>query len=233
MLLLQLRDDELARRRYIQLASPVGLSNLIQGIALSLSGAGGDDHVLSPKNEEELSVLTERLAEVSSGTLPPSDWHAILSATDLLLPRDSSRRKLPPAEVDLLAFRDSWVGKVVETVVHAFGCQETFERNQRYQLAQWTWLLEKYYNLAVYLMPPPRVQFAPDLAKSLASVEPEDGIAFATLIQHSEPLVIRQAVPTQLLALWDTYIRNELEELIGIGESFPTWEEDDYYVDCE
>jgi hypothetical protein len=233
MLLSQLRNDKLARRRYIQLASSVGLSNLIQGMALSLRGEKGDDHILLPRDEEELSILLKRLAEVSSGVLLVRDWHAILSATDLLLPGDPHKGKLPPAEVDLLGFSKSWAGEVVEAVVHAFGCQETFERNQRYQLAQWTWLLEKYYNLAVYLMPPPHVQFAPDLAKSLASVEPEDGIAFATLIQHSEPLVIRQAVPNPLLALWDTYIRNELEELIGIGESFPTWEEDDYYVDCE
>lgn len=229
MLLSQLRKDDLARRRYIQLASPLGLSNLIRGMALSLRGEKGDDHVLLPRDEEELSILLERLAEVSSGVLPVSDWHAILSATDLLLPRDSRKRKLPPAEVDLLRFRDSWAGKIVEAVVGAFGCQETFERNQRYQLANWTFLLEKYYDLAVCLIPPPRAQFVPDLAKNLASAEPEDAIAFATLIQHSEPLVIKQTVPDPLLASWDSYIGTEIEELIWIGENLPTWDEEDDY----
>jgi len=229
MLLSQLRGDELARRRYIQLASPVGLSNLIRGIALSLRGEEEEDHVLLPGDNEELSILLERLAEVSSGVLPVSDWHAILSATDLLLPRDSSKRKLPPADVNLLSFNKSWAGKVVEAVVRAFGCQETFERNQRYSLAGWTMLLEKYYDLAVYLAPPPRAEFLPNLALSLASAEPEDGIAFATLIQHSEPLIISQTVSNQLLASWDSYTRDELEELIEAGENSPTWDEEDDY----
>lgn len=35
MLLSQLRNNEVARRRYIELASPIGLSNLIKGVALS------------------------------------------------------------------------------------------------------------------------------------------------------------------------------------------------------
>ena len=224
MLLSQLRKDDLARRRYIQLASPVGLSNLILGVALSLREED-DDHILQPRNEEELSILLERLAEVSSSVLPPSDWHAILSATDLLLPRDSSKRKLPPTEVDLLSFSKSWAGKVVEAVVRSFGCQETFERNQRYSLTGWTMLLEKYYDLAVYLVPPPRVQFAPNLAKNLADAKTEAAIAFATLIQDSEPLVIRQTVSNRLMASWDTCIRNRLEELIGTGENLSAWEE--------
>ena len=264
MLLSQLRNNEVARRRYIQLTSPLGLSQLIKGIAVSLSGEEEDDHILTPKSEDEISILVERLAEVSSGTLTPSDWHAILSATDLLLPRksseieeidktassilpqstlqtiptttkrlsppSSSKEKIPPSEVeDLSRFKESQQGKIVGAVLSAFGCSATFERNQRYQLAEWTMLLEKYYEVAIYIVPCPHVEFLPHLLKPATGAEPQDGIALATLVQRFDPVIIRQTLPGQLLVSWDTYIRDELESLINTGESFPTQEEFDDY----
>ncbi len=232
MLLSQLREDEVARRRYIQLASPVGLSNLIGSMASSLREEKEDNHVLLPKNEEELLILLERLAEVSSGVLLPSEWHAILSATERLIPRDSSKRKLAPTEIDLHSFAKSWAGKVVEAVVQAFKCKETFERNQQYELKEWTVLLEVFYDLAIYMVPPPCPEYLPSLVKDLESVDPGDGIAFANLIQNSEPLIIKQSLPQRLLIEWDHYIRNKLVELIVTGEGLPTSEEE-YYPDVE
>lgn len=267
MLLSQLRNNEVARRRYIQLASPFGLSQLIKGIAVSLSGEGEDDHILTPKSEEEISILVERLTEVSSGILTSSDWHAIFSAADLLLPRksseieridkktssippkgslqtiptatkdlpplDSSKEKIPPSQVeDLSCFKESQQGKIVGTVLSAFACSETFERNQRYQLTEWTILLGKYYELAIYILSYPRIEFLPRLLKLATSAEPQDGIALATLVQRFDPVIITQALSRQLLASWDTYIKNELEILIDTGESFPTEEEFDGYDYC-
>jgi hypothetical protein len=264
MLLSQLRDNEVARRRYIQLASPLGLSQLIKGMAVSLSGVGEDNHILTPKSEDEISLLLERLAEVSSGALTPSDWHAILSAADLLLPRksseiektdksvssippqdrlqaiptttkgpsrpDSSREKIPPSEVeDLSHFRESQQGRLVEAVLDAFRCSKTFERNRRYQLAEWTMLLRKYYELAIYMLPCPRIEFLPHLVNLATSAEPQDGIALATLVQRFNPVIITQILSRQLLASWDAYIRDELDTLIDMGESFPTHEEFDDY----
>ena len=260
MLLSQLRTDEVARRRYIQIASPLGLSQLIKGVAVSLSGQKEDDHVLTLKSEEEISILIQRLTEVSSSTLIPGDWYAILAAADLLLPRISSptrkptktgsgilpqgssqtitaptrhllprsasKNKIPPSEVDdLPRFKDSCQGKIIETILKAFGSSATFERNQRYHLAEWTRLLEKYYELAVYIVPCPRLEFLPTLLKIAKDAEPKDGIAFATLVQRFDPLIIAQTLPIQILASWDTYIKDELERLIDTGNSFPTREE--------
>jgi hypothetical protein len=264
MLLSQLRNNEVARRRYVQLASPLGLSQLIKGVAVSLGREGEDNHVLSLKSEGEVSVLIQRLAEVSSGILPPNDWHAILSATDLLLPRKSSeigrinktasivrpqgslqtiptttthlprhtssKEKIPPSGVkDLSHFRESRQGKIVVAVLSAFGSSATFERNQRYDLVEWTTLLEKYYELAIYIVPCPHIEFLPRLLEVAAGAEPEDGIAFATLVQRFAPVIVTQTLSEKLLASWDTYIRGKLESLIRTGQDFPTREEPDNY----
>jgi hypothetical protein len=226
MLLSQLRNDEIARRRYIQFASPVGISSLIRGMASSPKTDQEDEHVVRPNSENELTILLDRLSEVSCGVLTVGDWYAILSATDLLLPRISSKAKLPLPQVDLSSFADSWNGKVVEAVVRAFGCRSTFDRSQQYSVAQWTLLLERYYGLAVYLVPPPSVEFVSDLAKRLADAEPRDGITLATLIYDSEPLVFKQIVSQQLMASWNTHIHDELDWLVEAGKDISAWAED-------
>jgi hypothetical protein len=260
MLLSQLRTDEVARRRYIQIASPLGLSQLIKGVAVPLSGQKEGSHVLTLNSEEEISILTQRITEVSSGTLIQSDWYAILAAADLLLPRISSptgkptktgsgilsqgssqtipsaiehlllrsasKNKIPPSEVDdLPRFKESRQGKIIETILKAFGCSETFERNQRYHLTEWTRLLEKYYELAVYIMPCPRLEFLPTLLKIAKDAEPKNGIAFATLVQRFDSLIIAQTLPMQTMISWDTYIKDELESLIDTGNNYPIREE--------
>jgi len=226
MLLSQLRNDERARRRYIQFASPLGISSLIRGMAPSPRTDQKDEHVVRPNNGEELTILLNRISDVSSGTLSVSDWHAILLATDLLLPRSSPNTRISPAEVDLSSLANSWSGKVIEAVVCAFGCRSTFDRNQRYSVAQWTLLLGQYYGLAVYLVSPPSVKFMSDLAKRLKDAEPEDGIALATVIHDSEPLAFKQAVSRQLMASWNTYIHDELDRLIEAGENISARVED-------
>ena len=260
MLLSQLRTNEVARRRYIQIASPLGLAQLVKGVAVSSSGENEHSHILSPEGEDEISILIQRLTELSSATLIRSDWHAILAAAELLLPRISSptgkstktgsgiitlgssqtiptaiehllphsasKKRIPPSEVDdLPRFKESTQGKIIWTILRAFGSSATFERNQRYHLAEWTMLLEKYYELAVYIMPCPPVEFLPSLLNVAKDAQPEDGIAFATLVQRFDPLIIVQTIPTQTLASWDIYIKGELKSLITTGNDFPTSEE--------
>lgn len=236
MLLSRLRDDETARRRYVELASPVALATLIQGVVLSLRQGElreHDEHILVLK-EEELSVLVQRIAQVCGGPLPADDWSAILSAADLLLPRASERARIPPAEADLVSFNASPQGRLLQAVVGAFASAKTLDANRRYALGAWASLLKKCYDLVIYLTPPPHVDIAPRLARRLTTAAPSDAIPLATVIQATEPIVIRQAVSAGVLQSWDQYLTDEVAQSVKTGEQFPDWDDpwydpDNYY----
>lgn len=256
MLLSQLRDVKLARCRYIRFASPTGLSNLIRGVALSSIEQKGDDHLLLPKNDEELTILLDRLKEVSSGPLSVNDWQALLSAADLLVPREPSkgrasfenlspklqnmlspsdwahlrsatRTRVPPSQIDLGSFRQSPQGLVLEAVLRAFGSYQTLERNQRYDPNAWANLLEKYYDLTAYLIPPPRAEFVYGLAQKLPQMKPKDAIHLAAIISRSEPVIISQVVTGRLLRSWNDYIIETVQNLIRNGEDLSQPQDDE------
>lgn len=220
MLLSQLRDDQIGRRRFIELASPLGLASLIQGMSPSASAKGHGAHVLSPKTAEEESILLARLSDLPTAVLTWREWHRVLVAARLLLPRDSSQRTAAPAEADLGTFALSSAGEIVEAVVCAFGTVDTFHGIAHCTVAQWTKLLEIYYAVAVYLVPPPRPAFLTELLKTLPEAPLGDAVELATLMQCREPLLVAQSLPIGVLDSWDESLRYRLEELVDTGEAF-------------
>lgn len=228
MILSRLRDSSTARRRYIELASPIGLSGLIQGMAASLREGRVPEHVVVPSDEDEIRQLLARIGDLHDAVLLPNHWHQILSAAQLLLPRDQKGRKLPPVEADLDALEQTWEGQVVAAVVSAFGHEGTYDRSRTYTLAQWTVLLSRHLALAAYLVPPPRPRYLAALTSRVPEADAEQAVAFATLIQRSDPLLLRQTVSDHLLRSWHRDVWDRLEELRAIGESieYPSdWED--------
>ena len=230
MLLSHLTDDEVARRKYLQLASPSGLAAVIQGLAPTAQGQAGNGHHLLVSTEEELRILRHRLSELSGAVLRFDEWHRLLLAADLLIPRTASKMRIAPAEIDLKAFGNTSQGEVVAAIVRGFGSESTFQHHRSYDLGNWTVLLRVFYGLAPYLVPPPRPDYLPSLLECLGSAATEDAIRLATLIARFEPLLISQCVSKDLLDSWDTWIRFELEGLIELGKEFPEdWT--DYYAE--
>ena len=231
IMLSRLRDNSTARLRYIELASPTGVSRLIQGTAASLRNDQALDHLVAPRGDEEIQELIGRVGQLSNAVLLPGDWHQILSATQLLLPRDPKGRRLPPAEADLAALGHTWQGKLVAAVVAALGDEATYRRSQRYTLAQWSYLLSTYLELATYLVPPKRPDYLHPLMTRVPDADPEDAIAFATLVRQSDPLLVKQSLSDSLLRSWHDDLKDRLEELIAIGESVEDWDEHPKHID--
>lgn len=220
MLLAQLREDEKGRRRFIELASPLGLANLIQGMGQRASDGPDEIHVLSPMTPEDESILIARLSGLSTAVLHWEEWHRILYAARLLLPRDSSQQRVPPAEVDLTGFASSSAGRTIEAVVHAFAAAETFDNMVQCGIPLWTKLLENYYQLAMYVVPPPRPTFLRDLLQALPETPLEQAVEMASLVGSRDPLLLAQSLPDRLFWSWDEDLRYRLEELVGAGEAF-------------
>jgi len=233
MLLSHVTDDEVARRKYLELASPAGLAAVIQGLAPPPFEQAGDHHHLLVRTEEEVQILRDRLSDLSGAVLRFDEWDRLLLAADLLIPRTASKMRLAPAEIDLKAFGNTSQGEVVAAVVRAFASVSTFQHHRSYDLGGWTVLLRDFYSLAPYLVPPPRPDYLPSLVEGLDSAATEDAIRFATLVGQLEPLLISQYVSKDLLDSWDTWIRFEVERLIELGNEFPEdWAEyDDEDVD--
>lgn len=228
MLLSHLTDDEVARRKYLELASPTGLAAVIQGLTTSQYQHTPARHHLEVRTEEELRVVLERVAGLSATVVDFADWHRLLLAADLLIPRSRERRRIAPGEMDLKAFGDTSQGAVLRAVIDTFASMPTFEHNRQYQLGQWTALLRIYYRLAPYLVPLPRPDYLWHLPQCLDSAPAEEAALFANLIAQVEPLLVAQHSSEELLNSWDSWIRAEVQRLIEIGHEFPEdWA--DYY----
>jgi hypothetical protein len=121
-------------------------------------------------------------------------------------------------------------GKVLQAVIAALGDSGTYGRSLTYTLAQWRHLLSAYFELAVYLVPPPRPDYLEALVRSVPSADMDEGIAFACLIQQTDPLLIRQCLSDRLLRTWDDHLKDRMEQLIAIGESVEYWDEDPKHI---
>ncbi len=239
MLLLHLRGDTDARRRYISLASPFGLAGMIGGIAKSTEREASPQHSVVPINEEEFEIFLGRLRGVSQGILTLRDWDLLLTACERLVPRkpetsvETTRAMLefweltgdkPPAErvepvdLDLDTFALSWKGKIIHAVLDGFSVKRTLENSQRFGADEWVRLLTLFYSLTGYLSPPLYPSFTSSLCRNLSS-SPES-IRLANLINTAEPLVAKQTITRAVLEEWRNELNSEAEELTLQGEGF-------------
>ena len=112
MLLLQLREDPVARKRYISLASPFGLAHMIGGIGGIFDEDGEAQHAVVPKDDEEFELLLRCLRDLSHGVLQLRDWEFLLGMADRLIPA----KPVSPRELGELAeFRRKYgIEQIVE-----------------------------------------------------------------------------------------------------------------------
>ncbi len=239
MLLLHLRGDADARRRYISLASPFGLAGMIGGIAEFSESETAPQHSVVPINEGEFEIFLSRLRGVSQGVLNLTEWNLLLTACERLIPQkaDTSaqftpamrefweliREKLPaervePVDLDLEAFAVSSKGKIIHAVLEGFSSKRTLENSQRFGADEWVRLLRRFYGLAGYLSPPLYPSFTASLCSDLSNSA--DSIRLANLINSAEPLVAKQRITRAVLEEWKGELDAEAVELRDQGEGF-------------
>jgi Novel STAND NTPase 3 len=252
LLLSEVNQTSAVRKRYIELASPSGLAGVIRGLAAADTGSKSE-HAVVPRSNEELSALFARLAGLAKRPLSFEDWVGILAATDLGVPRtprdatgvsDGSsarqileavlqrrRQKLPPSELDLNQFGASVAGRIIREVLAAFGSATVYENNRRYNLGDWSQLFRRYYELSVYIVPPPRPEFTRHLLSGLDGKDTSAEIGLSNIVARFEPVLVNQLVGARQRGLWHDYLKHSLEELVDAGESLESSEwfaESDY-----
>ncbi|SRR5216684_1914195 len=239
MLLLHLRGDAGARRRYISLASAFGLAGMIGGIAERSESENDPQHSLIPVNDEEFALFLERLRNVSQSVLMVRDWSFLLSACERLIPEKtdgssettpaidefwrlagerSPAEKVEPADLDLESFGSMSAGTIFRAVLTGFSSKSTFENSQRLGADDWVRLLTHFYRLTAYLSPPIYPAFTTSLCADLSNCT--DSIRLANLIHRAEPLVAKQRISRALREEWKHKLDEEANELAVEGEAF-------------
>ena len=238
MLLLNLRGDVDARGRYIGLATPFALAEIIGGIAERSETDTDPEHAVVPTNEEEFALFLKRLTEVSEGVPSLKEWELLLVACDRLIPQipeepepteDAAEmwrlfghkpptKKTEPVDLNLDEFGYSWKGKIIRALLVGFSDRRTMENGGQFGLEDWTRLLSRFYNLSSYLSPPVYPGFTRELCNALT--DSVDSIRLANLINNAEPLVAKQRITRTLLDTWKQVVEAEAIELTGHGEAF-------------
>lgn len=239
MLLLHLRGDGDARRRYISLASAFGLAGMIGGIAALTESETAPEHSVVPVNEEEFGIFLSRLRTVSQSALTLRDWDLLLSACERLIPRktepsagstpamvefwklvgDKPRAEMvDPVDLDLQAFGLTWKGRIIQAVLDGCSSKRTFENSRRFGPEEWIRLLIRFYGLASYLSPPLYPSFTALLLDDLS--DSVDSIRLANLINSAEPLVAKQRIAPRMFVDWRDELQAKAVELAHQGEAF-------------
>ncbi len=239
MLLLHMRGDSDARRRYISLASPFGLSAIIGGIAESSESEADLQHSVVPVGEEEFQIFLEQLRGVSQSVLTLREWTLLLAACERLIPRKPETRvkstgsafelwellgqMAPPervqsADLNLETFALTWKGRIIHAVLDGFSNKRTLENSQRFGLDEWVQLLTRFYDLTAYLSPPLYPAFTRSLLRDLP--RSEDTIRLVNLINAAEPLVAKQKITRASLEEWRSELEETAVELKNQGDGF-------------
>jgi adenylate kinase family enzyme len=246
MLLLELRQDIDARRRYISLVSPSGLAGMIGGIAERSESEAVPEHAVVPVNEGEFEIFLERLRNVSQGVLTLRDWELLLTACDRLIPRkpkDSAglpsaeieiwkllgtpTERVEPVDLDVEAFAGTWMGRIIHAVLDGFSAKRTFENSQTFGDEEWVRLLSRFYTLSGYISPPIYPRFTKDLCDNLS--RSIDSIRLANVINGAEPLVAKQRITRATVEEWKEELKAEATELKDQGGFFGDGDDPDEF----
>jgi hypothetical protein len=239
MLLLQMRGDSEARRRYISLASPYGLSAIIGGIAESTESEADLEHSVVPVGEEEFEIFLGRLRGVSQSVLTLRQWTLLLAACERLIPRKpetavktspgelelweilgqmSPSERVEPSDLDLDALALTWKGRIIHAVLDGFSNKRTLENSQRFSTDEWVQLLAGFYDLTAYLSPPLYPAFTRTLLDDLP--RSEDAIRLANLVSVTEPLLAKQRITQAQLEEWKGDLEEMAAQLKDQGDGF-------------
>jgi len=217
MLLILLQNEPTVRRQYILLASPQGLYDIIQGIPFFGLSPTDDVHTLIIRDEEELDLLCGRIRNVITDTIPANDQSQLLNSAVTLLPR-KNKKIINAADVDLGRFLKSPSGKVIDALLQALANENTYRNNLTYKLSNWMDILEKFYQLAPYIVPVPHLSYITSLALQMRETDILDGLRFIYLLSVNEPIVFKQVFSQKLAQQWNKSLITKLDEYSGEGE---------------
>jgi len=248
MLLLQLRDDSIARKRYISLSSPFGFASIIGGIAASFDQADEPQHAVVPKSDEEFELLLQCLQSLSRMTLQLRDWELLLGTAARLIPAkphadrdmneleillrkykmEQSVERVEPHELNLQEFVRSWRGRIISSLLEGFAAQRTLESSQRFGPDEWLRLLTRFYQLSAYSDPPIRLSFTGGLCDKIQRTSVES-VRLFTLIKNFEPLVARQKASPSVINQLKSVLEEEIALMATQGEGFGELDDPDEY----
>ncbi len=259
LLLLELKHDSAARKRYFMLASPFGLSSVIHGIAFRGEKDQEVEHAVVPENEVELEVLLDRVGLVCRGVRTLKEWEQILTAADWLIPRRKMEKrrkgivfgpragdavfvareivqKLAPGELAIEEFARTDGGRILASILQGFATRQTFENGQRFREGDWTRLMTRFYDLSCYLATPLVPCFTSHLIEK-ANVPSISSITLVNVIARFEPMVMRQKISKKAAEGWEQILESTLVELIEVGAQFEEGEDpqdfDEWHSDAE
>lgn len=243
MLLSFLQTEPIARRQYISLASPEGLSEIIQGISYFGSPPTDEIHRLVIQDETELDLLCERIRNIVTHSILAYDQIKLLRSTKIILPHRKKKR-VSPAEVDLERFQNTPRGKVVGTLVRAIANENIYKNNLTYKLSSWTDILKEFYDLASYIVPVPRPAYLHNLTSPIKEVSISTKVIlshlpFIHLFSVNEPIIFRQIFSQSLVQKLDKSFISEsqkcYDELYSLDGATTSdkeeYEQMDYYYE--
>jgi hypothetical protein len=237
ILLLELRSDPQARKRYFRFANPFALSRVIAGVSQQADSRDQPDHSIVPKNDDEMHLFLDRLLAMSQKPMEFRDWDMLLSAAERLLPikptvpkpSDSPIRwpqpavePVGPSEMDLESFSNSRKGQTLRAILQAMATGDSFG-HMSLGPDGWTRLLSHFYRLTAYTTPPIYPTFASTLLTQLD--RSLDSVRLLNLFHRSEPIVVKQRLSEMMINELVDDMRSEALGLIEEGQGFG--EEDD------
>ncbi len=220
----ELRENSVSRKKYLEIANAKGVANTVLGLATHEAG-GSPEHVFWPENEQEFDILTDRLRSVTLGPVLVEDWLSILSALERLIPKDKQQLRLRLIGKKLTDFGRTIRGRALMIGVECFARSETFVNNARYSLTQWIKLIEQYYVLSSYVVPPPRLCYIVDIVTKAVKQGNDEATKIISLINMFDPAVVSQFVARETIAEWGSDLNRQIEELCQEGEDLPDYDE--------
>lgn len=223
MIIGEIRNDSIARNNYIISASPNGCANIINGIGLFLKDQTKSVHAIIPIDSREVNNLIERLSYLLSNSMNSNELNDILSSLDLLLSNLSKEKGVKSSY-------NSSIEKIIDIIIFTFSKKNIYEINKDYNLSEWTFLLEKYFNLSKFYFSLPPPNFLSNIATILINEEPKDNISFFNILYKNNIQLVIKNLSTDLLSKLNDYILTNLYRLIKIRDSIPDSAcSEDYY----
>jgi hypothetical protein len=178
-----------------------------------------DEHSLFPQTEAESSVSLHRIQNLGGHVMRVREWRSMLSASRQLIPR-KEKVIVDPSKLNLTLYSASLAGRILAATLVAFSSAETFTNNKRYSIQDWISLARDFYNLALYLCPPPTLEFAAQIITSARKVSDDTFIRSLSVVGRNEPMLVRQVASSSDLDRWHQALVQRLSDSCTVGEEY-------------
>jgi hypothetical protein len=177
------------------------------------------EHSLYPQSEVEAKVLLERIHKLRGHVMSVGEWRSMISAVRQLIPR-KQKLVIDPSELNLASFSATFAGRIVSAMLIAFSSRETFSSNKRYSVQSWMSLGRDFYSLALYLSPPPTLEFAGQILVAAREANDDTFMSALAIIGRNEPMLVRQVASKVDLDRWQQALVKRMGESCSTGEEY-------------